>query len=485
MRPSSDTLADSPACSHAAIPLVSDLDGTLLRTDTLWEGLVRLLRQRPWAALRLAGWLRLGRLAFKLRLAPFAAAGAAGYPVNEPVRDYLQSAAEDGRELCLATASPEPVAKAACTTTGLPFSRILSSDETTNLKGEAKARLLCETFGEKGFDYIGDSLVDVPVWRTARRAVVASADAEVIAAARAANPDCEVLPAARPRLRDYARALRAHQWVKNLLVFVPLLLAHQFTRTFAVFWAFVALCCCASAIYIINDLCDLDSDRRHPTKRKRPFASCAVPLARAPHLLGGAISAALLPCLWLSPRVFLCLVAYFVTTVSYSLFFKQRLFMDVIVLAGLYVLRILIGAAAMGDYISNWLLGFAGFIFLGLALLKRSGAMSCEAGESSAKLHGRAYRPEDRPVLEGMAICSGFAAFVVVAFYIDSLQAVELYRRPALLWGICPFLVYWYGRLVLLAHRGEMDDDPVNFAVHDRASYATALLLFMVWWLAI
>ena len=461
------------------IPLVTDLDDTLLKTDTLWESAVALLAKHPLTFFKFPGWLRQGKLVLKARLAKTGAENADSYPVNEEILLRLKQAADEGRPLYLATASRREVAQAVARRFAL-FSGVFASDDVTNLKGQAKADLLIEKFGERGFDYIGDSMADVPVWRAARRAICVSGDPKTRRAALAANTNCELLDYSSPGFTAYRRALRMQQWVKNLLVFVPMILAHIFSAGafFRSLIAFMGFCCCASAIYIVNDLSDLASDRNHPSKRRRPFASGAVPLRQAAPLFAVCAILALLTCCFLPGRYTLLLAGYFLLTVTYTLRLKKMLFIDVMVLASLYVLRILGGAAAVSAIISNWLLAFGIFIFTGLALLKRTGDLIQHEAEGS--LPGRAYRFADKTILEMMAVCSGFCAIVVAALYIDSLPAGHLYRHPQTLWLVCPLLLYWYGRLLLVTSRGEMGDDPVYFTIRDRASRWCLVAVFLI-----
>jgi len=472
-------MTDKNPAAPLAIPLVTDLDDTLLQTDTLWEGAVSLLANRPLAICQFPGWLRRGRLVFKERLASACAENMASYPVNQAVLATLRQAAGEGRPLYLATASRREIAEAAAERFGL-FAETFASDDAVNLKGEAKARLLAVKFGDKGFDYIGDSMADVPVWRAARRAICVSGDKKTRQVALAANADCQLIDCPPPDFATYRRALRMQQWVKNLLIFVPMILAHAFNAgTFLhSLIAFIGFCCCASGIYIVNDLSDLASDRRHASKRKRPFASGALPLRRAAPLFAACIGLAFLACCFLPGRYALLLAGYFLLTVTYTLRLKKMLFIDVVVLASLYVLRLLGGAVVVASGISNWLLAFGIFIFTGLALLKRAGDLIQHEAEGG--LPGRAYRFADKVILETMAVCSGFSAIVIAALYIDSLKAEHLYSRPAFLWLVCPLLLYWYGRLLVITHRGEMGDDPILFTIRDRASRWCCLAALLI-----
>ena len=463
------------------IPLVVDLDGTLLATDTLWEGIWCCMARQPLRAVQLlCGTISHGYLWLKERLLPYTLTGIGSYPLRPEVLDLLHTLAGENRPLVLATASPKPVAEAVAARLDIPFTTIFASGDGVNLRSQAKADTLVAHYGEKGFDYAGDSNADLPVWYAARTAIVVGKSA--LARARAANPTCTFLPVRTPCISDYLQAVRARHWVKNLLVFVPMLLAHDLSQFWTTALAFIGLCCCASGIYIFNDCCDLPNDRHHPDKKYRPFAAGILPLAFAPRAIILALLGTLSICLFLPKAYTICLLCYLIATLMYSLRLKQALFLDVIVLAGLYVLRIVAGAAAIGGGISPWLLAVAGFFFLGLALLKRIGGLCLTETKT---LSGRAYTFEDLPALTSMAVASGFSGLVVVALYVYSLPAMRLYTEPEWLWAACPLLAYWYGRLVILARRGALREDPVDFSLHDRPSLVTALLLACTLLLAI
>lgn len=465
-------------------PLIADIDGTIFTTDTLWEGVFSAVRHQPFTVFSIPFLMYSGRLSFKHYFADSSASGVPLYPLNHSVIDMLAAATKAGRPVYLATASPKPVADAVARR--LKFvADSFASTATCNLKGQAKADLLIKTFGYKGFDYIGDSPVDAPVWQTARTAIVAGGDPKAINCAQAVNPNCRILPASRPAWRDWAKVMRVHQWTKNLLVFIPMFMAHDFSwlTIAATLLAFLSLSACASAIYIINDCCDLASDRQHPVKKNRPFASGHLPLRHAPWLFAGTLLFSSVIASILPSGFLVCLLIYFLCSLTYTFFIKSVLFLDVVILACLYVLRIVAGAEACGMIVSNWLLAFASFFFLGLALLKRTSAL--QLLRLQKKLHGRAYITHDMSILETMATASGFAALVIIVLYIDSVQATRLYAKPAYLWGLCPLLLYWYGRAAILAHRGEMNDDPVNFALKDRLTYLTGILMLAIMWLAV
>jgi len=456
-----------------SIPLVADCDGTLLRTDTLLEGVFCLLGQKPLAALKLPWLARRGPLALKGYLAEYSLKNADLFPVNSEVALELEKARGQGRKIYLASAACRPVAEKVAARFPF-FSGVLASEAGCNLKGAAKADRLVRKFGEKGFDYIGDSEADAPVWRAARVALVASADRRVQKTARQVNGNCRLLPAASPALPEYLKLLRVHQWVKNLLLFLPLIMAHNFNlRALSLMLtAFLSFSFLASGIYAINDLVDLAADRRHPTKCRRPLAAGDIPLRNGVVCLLVLLLSAALPCLVLPWPYAVCLAVYLVCTVAYSTCLKSRLMLDVVVLSCLYVLRIIAGAVVIANSVSNWLLGFGVFLFLGLALLKRIGDIIQH--ETSGQLPGRAYYGTDKGILEGMAVASGFSAMLVAALYIDSLQAVQLYARPLTLWLFCPLFIYWYGRLLLITHRGGLGDDPVLYAARDKNTWFCA-----------
>ncbi len=452
------------------IPLVLDLDGTLVSGDTLVEAALRLLAANPLAFL---GTLTADRARLKQRMARAVTLNPASLVYNQAVLDLAHSARGEGRPVFLATAADDGIAQAVAAHVGL-FDGVLASDGHTNLKGQVKAAALVARFGAHGFDYAGDAAADLPVWAQARRGFVVAPAARLLARARAVCADATAIGAVvsgRPRL--VSRAMRLHQWAKNLLVFVPLFAAHQ-ARGLPLLQAclgFVAFSLCASSVYLLNDLLDLPHDRLHPTKRRRPFASGALPLAWGPALMAVLLGATLLAAAAL-PLAFLgMLAAYYASTLAYSFVLKRRAVWDVIALAGLYTLRIFAGAAATGIPISPWLLAFSLFLFFCLAVVKRLTELTLyvRAGGEAA-LSGRGYRAEDLDMLRSMAASSGYMSVLVLALYINSADVLPLYGHPSALWTLCPILLFWISRVLMLSNRGEMNDDPVVFALRDRVS---------------
>lgn len=480
-----DTIVDTRR--RAAVPLCVDLDGTLIRTDMLAEALLVLLKQNPLYLLLLPLWLLRGRAALKDEIASRIDLDAGALPYNEAVLDFLRQQRAAGRELVLATGSHVKYARAVAAHHGL-FDHIIASDRARNITGRRKGELLCRRFGERGFDYIGNAGADLPVWRFARQAIT------VDVSNRLARRAAELAPIGRRFTRPgggwrlWGRQLRLQQWLKNLLLFVPLLTAHRFLEPElwgASLLAFFAFSFGASAVYVINDLFDLAADRRHPLKKDRPLAAGTLSIfsgiAAIPLLLGAAAGLALL----LPAEYGLVLAGYFLLSLSYSLVLKRLVLVDVIVLASLYALRLVAGATAIQVEASLWLLLFSLFFFLSLGFVKRSAELTLLQGENTDRVPGRGYWASDLDMLKLLGAASAFMAVLVFAFYINSDKVTMLYRRPPLLWLEIPILLYWLCRMWLLTHRGQMHDDPVFFAARDKASYAVAALMLLVMILAI
>jgi len=463
-------------------PLVVDLDGTLLRTDMLHESTLRAARDCPAALLRIPAWLARGKAHLKAQLAQRVALDVSCLPYHSEFLAWLRDQHASGRELVLCTASDQRYAQAVADHLGI-FSGIMASDGATNLSGARKAQALVERYGEGGFDYAGNHPFDLPVWRHARRAVVVNAPATLAAKAAALAPVERVFPRAAPNAATGVRMLRVHQWLKNLLLFVPLLGAHAFAdygRWADTLLGFVAFSLCASAVYIANDLLDLESDRLHHRKRRRPFASGDLPILwgiyAAPVLLGASALLA-----WRAGPAFMATLAvYFIITAAYSLGLKRIILLDCIVLALLYTLRVIAGTATAGVAMSFWLLAFSVFLFLSLAFVKRYAELHAQLESGRDKAHGRGYLTSDAGLVQTMGITAGHGAALVLALYLHSDEVLHLYHTPAIIWGAVPALLFWVSWMWLQAHRGHMHDDPVVFALKDRASLAAGAVFMAV-----
>lgn len=458
-------------------PLIVDLDGTLVRTDTLWESLFTLAKERPLDLLGASLALGAGRAAFKARIADLVEPDVTGIPLNAQLIDWLRDQAAAGRQLVLATATDSKIARLIADRVGL-FNEVLASDGQRNLKGPSKAAVLVERFGRGGFDYVGDSRADLPVWSAARRAIVVGGTGLAKAAARVVEVERVFAPP--PRLPVLRRALRLHQWAKNVLVFLPLLAAHQVSdgpSLVAAALSFLAFGLTASAVYLLNDLLDLGADRRHPTKCRRPFAAGDLPLAwgllLTPLLLLGATAISLL---WLPPAFGSVLAGYFLLTSAYSLDFKRRPILDVMTLASLYTIRVIAGGAAVNIWPSFWLLALSLFVFLSLALVKRYAELDGLRQRGELTSVGRGWHVDDLHLVGSLGAASGIAAVLVLALYIDSETARRLYQLPEALWLLTPIVLYWVSHIWFKTHRGEMHEDPVVFAFRDRVSLGLGFL---------
>jgi 4-hydroxybenzoate polyprenyltransferase/phosphoserine phosphatase len=471
-------------------PLVVDLDGTLIRTDMLHESALRVLRDNPFDTLRIPYWLSQGKAVLKRHLADRTDFDPTSLPYNHDLLDWLKVQRAQGRKLILCTASDRTIAIAISEHLGV-FDEVMASDGTTNLAGKHKAEALEQRFGHAGFDYAGNSSTDLAVWQRARRAVVVNASADLAKKAGACCEIEQVFTSPTVGFTDWRRVLRVHQWMKNLLLFVPLFAAHQLTSLDtwqALILAFFSFSLCASSVYIANDLLDLESDRQHPRKRNRPFAAGHVPawigVLLAPLLLLSSLALArhvggtFLP--WL--------VFYFVLTCAYSWGLKRLMLVDCLTLAVLYTLRIVAGAAAASMALSFWLLAFSVFLFLSLAFVKRYAELEVQLLNGKQKVHGRGYYTSDAPLVQTLGITSGYAAVLVLALYLNSDAVVQLYRLPEFVWGAVPVMLFWVSWMWMQAHRGNMHDDPLVFAVKDKASllagvaFAVVLAIGTVGW---
>lgn len=470
----------------AAVPLCVDLDGTLLRTDMLWEGLVRLLRSNPLYAFAALAWWCRGRACLKQQIARRVEVPVASLPCSESFLSFLRAEHAAGRPLYLVTASDAAPAERVAAHVGL-FSQVLASDGRTNLRGAAKGRKLAERFGKGGFDYAGNSSVDLGVWPQAREAIVVNGSLSLVRRAGSVTRLGPAFDCAPAHFSALVKALRPHQWIKSLIVFVPILTAHRVfdpATMLAGIWAAVAFSLCSSAVYMLNDLLDLDADRAHPTRRLRPFASGALPLpvglAVVPLLFAAALGLAFAH----SPNLLLVLAAYAGLTLAYSWRLKQVVLLDVFLLAEFYTLRLIAGHEATGIEYSVWLLMFAMFVFLSLALVKRFRELQVLRARNQVDAAGRGYVADDLDLVATLGTSSGWLAALVLALYVNSQEVRVLYTHPTLLLLVCPLLLFWVSRVWLIAHRGAMHDDPVVFAIKDWVSYFIGGLTLAVLWLA-
>ena len=472
-----------------APPLVVDLDGTLIRSDLLLETGLAFVHDRPKRFFTLLAWLARGKAKLKHELALATEIDVSVLPFDDAVLEFIRSQRNQGRKLVLATASHQRLAGQVEKHLKL-FDEVIASDESRNLSAQAKRDVLVQTYGERGFDYIGNSKDDLPVWRAARKAHVVNASPSTYKRARELGNVSDIPTSPSPALRDWLKALRLHQWLKNLLVLVPLLAAHRYHEPRLVLDALLIFFCfslCASSVYVLNDLLDLRDDRHHARKRLRPFASGRLSiqsgLIAAPMLLSLAFGLAYL----LLPAAFIAgLAIYYILTFTYSLALKRQIVVDVITLAALYTLRIVVGGVALSIPVSFWLLAFSMFMFLSLALVKRYAELfDIRARGTEKEAGGRGYFPNDLPMVASLGGGAGYIAVMVLALYINDAHTTKLYSQPQFMWLACPLLLGWVSRVWMFANRGLMNEDPVVFAAKDPTSLSMGALIALVFWAAI
>ena len=454
-------------------PLCVDLDGTLVKSDTLYDSLCLLLRSHPFAILLLPVWVaRGGKARAKAEVARRVSLDVAHLPYNQALLQFLQAQHHQRRPIYLTTGADQSLADGVARHLGL-FTGVIASDGTTNMIGKNKLAGLRQQFSE--FDYIGNAPPDLPALAHSQHAYIANPTLGLRLALRARSIAVgQTFEDRAPLGRSLFKAIRIHQWAKNVLLFLPLLLSHQITvpSSLTALAAFFCFSFIASANYIVNDLLDIESDRHHPRKRFRPFAAgdLSVITGALMAICLAAASCALLP--WLPKHFAFWLLFYVCVTSVYSFYLKRIPLVDVLVLSGLYTLRMLAGAAATQTVISNWLSGLAIFLFLSLAMVKRFSELVSLRERGVSQSHGRGYLVSDLDQIRSFATASATAAVVVFALYISRPDVDILYRHSGRLWLIVPFMLFWLYRVLLLASRGEMNEDPVIFAIRDRISLA-------------
>ena len=462
--------------------VVVDLDETLLKSDILYESFLSAVAN-DWRNIfkSLSVLLWHGKPTLKKFLSKKSNLDLNTLPFDKQILYYIEKCKAKGCHLALVTATNHHLAKLIAEKLGL-FDEVYGSDDKTNLKGAKKADFLVSKYGTNNFTYLGDSYSDLPVWRVAKNIVLVNGSTRLLNKARKLGKEIEHLETSKRSLASLFISLRPHQWVKNLLLFLPVIAAHSFETVTVLqsLIAFVSFCFLASSVYILNDMLDLKADRLHPRKKLRPFASGTIPLKY------GALSAIILIVLGmmlasiLNTKFFLMLLIYFILTTSYSLRLKQIMVLDICILAGLYTLRIFAGALATDIELSVWLLAFSLFFFLSLAGIKRQAELVDLIDRSETVVEGRGYNIVDLPVIRTLALSSGYISVLVLALYLNSSSTQTLYTFPEALWAICFILIYWITRIAVITNRGGMNDDPIVFAFKDKLSKICLVLIFVV-----
>jgi len=470
-------------------PLVIDLDGTLIRSDMLVESGFAFLKQNPLHLFSMVNWLLTSKARLKRELAEKVDLDVTTLPYVPEVLAFIKEEKSKGRKIVLATASHMIYAKKIADHLEL-FDDVIATESDVNLTSTQKAERLVSLYGKKGFDYAGNSMDDITVWPFARESIVVNPEAGVLSKAKKIGNISKIIDAKLPLAKTLLKAFRIHQWAKNALIFVPLLASHQISNLDKIadgIIAFIVFGLCASSVYLLNDLLDIQDDRHHQTKRKRPFASGALSIKTGvllfPLLLIGSFMGAYL----LLPLPFLfALAAYYVLTVLYSFSLKRIVVVDVIVLAILYTMRMIAGTFAFEVSLTFWMLAFSMFIFLSLALVKRYTELAeARSAGNLEKARGRGYYPDDLEMISSLGAAAGYISVMVLALYIQDASTISLYTRPQFIWLACPILLFWMSRVWLLAHRGQMHDDPVVFAIKDKVSIVVGLLFGLIFWLAV
>lgn len=482
-------------------PLVVDLDGTLVATDTLWESVLKLASTQPLYLFLLPIWLKSGKANLKRQVGHRVEFDAEALPYRPEVLEFIREQRAHGRPIILATASDESVANAVSKHLGL-FDKVLASDGKNNRRDHAKVQAIRDVIEADEFDYMGDSAADLPVWDASTNAIAVDPSPSVLSRLTAMRAPQRVFMPENKRSTPAAimNAIRPQQWAKNVLLAVPLLAAHlvgdvdRWTQLIA---AFIAFCLCASSVYVVNDLFDIEADRRHPRKCKRPFASGDLSVPQGLLLACCLLPASFLIAWFACPLGFVGMLAiYLALTCAYTFYFKRKVMVDVIILAGLYTQRIVAGGYAVGIelptemggreteigfFLTPWLLAFSMFLFLSLAFAKRYAELMRLSHEDEKRAKGRGYCVTDLKIVGNAGTASGYIAAMVFVLYLkESTDVTTLYENPMTLWLIAPVFLYWISRVWVFTFRGEMNEDPVVFALTDRVSHLCAYLIILL-----
>ncbi len=459
--------------------LTVDLDGTLMRGDLAGESLLVFLRANPLRVFQVIKWARVSKAHVKRQLAERVEIDYEHLAYNQDVVDFVASEQAAGRRTCLATGSDEILVKPLAEHVGC-FDDVVASDGVTNKTGRDKVAALDEAYGAGNYSYIGNSSVDYRVWPDSQQVYVVSASERFTRAVESRFTIDKLFQHHGDSPLTWLRQMRVYQWLKNLLLFVPLLVGHAYGDAGSVatnVLAFLSFSLCASAIYVMNDLADLPHDRRHPRKRYRPLANGDM------HMLVGILLFPLLLVLSLALALFLptdflwVLLAYAGLTTAYSVWLKRLPIVDVIVLASLYTLRIVAGGEALDIYLTDWLLLFSMCLFFSLALLKRYTELREVVKQGDDSAGGRGYRAGHSQLVLWLGVVSGLAAVAVLFLYIDSAAVQQHYSNLTALWLTCPILLLWVWHMWRSSLKGRMLDDPILFAARDPVSLGCALAL--------
>jgi 4-hydroxybenzoate polyprenyltransferase len=455
------------------VPLCVSCDRALFRTDIFHEAIFASVLRNPLWLFVIPFWLLRGRAAVLARISNSVRINWRTLPLVEPVVERIRSARAQNRPVVLLTSMPKSWADEVAA--DLDLSTImLPSTHASDVPSE-----LTKLYGPHGYDYIGHGEGDLLIFESARHGLIVTSNRSAIVRARERANIEAVIPRERPRFAAYLKLIRVHQWVKNCLIWVPLLAAHRLTSLAGVeeaLVAFLAFSFCASSVYVLNDLVDLEADRQHFRKKRRPVAAGRISVENAVAVGLVLLVAAAILSFRVSTYFAAIVGTYFSMTLAYSLRLKRQVIVDVMLLAALYTIRVVAGAIATQVVPSFWLLAFSMFLFLSLAVVKRYSEMLITLSQDKQYAAGRGYSVQDMPVILSLGIGAGIAAIVVLALYINDPLTSKLYPATLWLWPIPPLMLYWISRVWMKAHRGEMHDDPVVFAMRDWQSLVILLL---------
>jgi len=468
--------------------LVCDLDGTLIKTDTLIEAFLILLKTSPLSLFLLPFWLFSGKAKLKNEIFSRVDIPQESLPYNQDILDFLRSEKSNGRKIILATASHISIANKIATHLNI-FDEVIATTDSLNLSGKNKADALVQKYGENGFDYIGDNKVDLHIWKKSNSALIVEKNNSLSdKAKKVANVSKIFTLPQKNYLKILIKQIRVYQWVKNILLFLPIFMAHKvsgFDSLLTILFGFFAFSFTASSVYLTNDLLDLESDRNHPRKKSRPLASGDMPIihgiffAKLFFILGFLIAYFVLPL-----NFFFTLAIYYFITTLYSFWLKRIVLIDIFTLAALYTIRIIAGGTASGVEISPWLLAFSMFIFLSLALVKRYTELLNMISNNNEIISGRGYKSSDSGLILAFGGAASYSAILVFSLYANSPQVASLYENSQYMWLVSVLLLYWISRIWLLAHRNEMTDDPIVFTAKDKSSWLIFIIIIILAFLA-
>lgn len=471
---------DNTENTYGNLPLCVDLDGTLIATDTLLEATLAAVKLKPLIIFLIPFWALKGKVYFKNRIARIALPNPETLPYREDVLDYLKQEKAKGRVIVLATATVKEIADSVAAKLGI-FDKVLASGTDYNLRDKQKMQALTDLYGEKGFIYAGDSKADLDVWKGSAAAILVNPSKSISQKAGELAPIMKSFIYKTSLFKAFIKEIRVYQWIKNILIFLPLILAHNFSNP-EIFMklaaAFISFSLVASFVYIMNDLLDLEADRQHPRKRKRPLASGTIhikqALVLAPFLL---IFSLALSIFYLPLNFNITLLSYFILTTTYSFYLKRIYLLDIMLLSGLYTIRLVAGAAAVSVFISPWLLALSIFIFFSLATMKRYTELRVMQEQNKTSAKGRGYLVDDLSLLLSFGPSSGLISVLIFILYVNSGEVIKLYNKPLMLMPIAGILMFWILRLWFMAHRGRMADDPIVYTAKDPVSYVVALFI--------